>query len=105
MAGDNAAYKRKALETYKEIIKRGFWENIVNAALINDGIKIFVYILASPLIPFIHLYSIAHRVMNRNRHLRKLILSLPILFIFLLCWSVGENCGYISGIFKKHESP
>ena len=148
MAGDNAAYKRKALEPYKEIIKRGFWENIVNAALINDGLKIlltpnivtvyknsygiisfsiqrffhgyhyghkrsapfpiikrFVFILASPLIPFIHLYRIAHRVMNRNRHVRKLILSLPILFIFLLCWSVGENCGYISGIFKKHESP
>src|SRR3990172_817836 len=67
-------------------------------------IKRFVFILASPLIPFIHLYRIAHRVMNRNRHVRKLILSLPILFIFLLCWSVGENCGYISGIFKKHES-
>ena len=148
MAGDNAAYKRKVLEPYKEIIKRGFWENIVNAALINDGLKIlltpnivtvyknsygiisfsiqrffhgyhyghkravpfpiikrFVFILLSPLIPFIHLYRIAHRVMNRNRHGRKLLISLPILFIFLLCWSVGENCGYISGIFKKHESP
>ena len=148
MAGDNAAYKREALEPYKEIIKRGFWENIVNAALITDELKIlltpdivtvyknsygiisfliqrffhgyhygnkrlvpfpmitrFMFTLASPLIPFIHLYRIAQRVTNRNRHLRELILSLPILFIFLLCWSVGEYCGYISGIFKERESP
>jgi glycosyltransferase involved in cell wall biosynthesis len=147
MAGDNAAYKRKVLEPYKEIIKRGFWENIVNAALINDGLKIlltpnivtvyknsygiisfsiqrffhgyhyghkravpfpiikrFVFILLSPLIPFIYLYRIVRRVLSHKRHIAKLALSLPILLIFILCWSIGECCGYISGVFGKYES-
>ncbi len=147
MAGDNAAYKREALEHYKEIFKRGFWENLVNAAMTKDGLKILltpdvvvvhkksfgvipfsiqrfshgyhygkdrltdqmiikrsVFILASPLIQFIHLNRIFQRVLQRNRHKVKLILSSPILFHFIMCWSMGEVCGYISGIFGKHES-
>ncbi len=147
MAGDNAAYKREALEPYKGIIKKGFWENLVNAAMTKDGLKILltpdivtvhkksfgvisfsiqrflhgyhygkgrlphlpiikrlVFILASPLIPLIHLNRIFQRVLQRNRHKAKLILSSPVLFLFIMCWSIGEFCGYISGIFGKHES-
>ena len=146
MAGDNAAYKRKALEHYKKIIKNGFWENSVNSAMVKDGLKIlltpniitvyknsfdiisfsmqrflhgynygqkrslsfstlkiFVFLLASPLIPSVYLKRIIQRVLNRNRRKTKLVLSLPILFVFILCWSLGECCGYISGVFGNYE--
>ena len=145
MAGDNAAYKREALDRYKEIIEKGFWENLVNAAMTKDGLKILltpdvvavhkksfgvipfliqrfshgyhygkdrlpnlliikrlVFILASPLIPLIHINRISQRVFQRDRHKAKLILSSPILFIFIMCWSIGEFCGYISWGFRKH---
>jgi glycosyltransferase involved in cell wall biosynthesis len=146
MAGDNAAYKRDALGPYKDIFKKGFWENMVNAAMVKDGLKILltpdivavhkksfgvipfsiqrflhgyhygkdrlpnlliikrsVYILISPLIPVVHFKRILQRVLQRNRHKVKLALSLPILFLFIMCWSIGELCGYISGVFRKHE--
>ena len=147
MAGDNAAYKREALEPYKDIFKKGFWENLVNAAMVKEGLRIlltpdivavhkksfgvipfsiqrfshgyhygkdrllnlmiikrFVYILISPLIPLVHFIRILQRVLQRNRHKVKLAFSLPILFLFIMCWSVGEFCGYISGVFGKYES-
>ncbi len=141
MAGDNAAYIRDALEPYKGIFEKGFWETKVNAAMIKDGRKIlltpdivavhkksfglisfsiqrfshgyhygkerfpdqmiikrFVYILASPLIPFVHFSRILQRVLQRGRYKIKLALSLPVLFVFIMYWTTGEFCGYISGI-------
>lgn len=146
MAGDNAAYKREALEPYYETIKEGFWENRVNAAMVKDGLKILltpdivafhkksfgiiafsiqrflhgyhygrerllplpvikklVFILAFPLIPFVHISRIFQRVLQRNRYKTKLILSSPILFLFVLCWSMGELSGYMSGILMAGE--
>lgn len=146
MAGDNAAYNRDALEPYKETFEKGFWENMVNAAMVKDGLKIlltpdivavhkksfgvipfsvqrfshgyhygkdrlpdlliikrFIYILISPLIPLVHFKRILQRVLQRNRHKVKLALSSPMLFLFIMCWSLGELCGYISGIFRKNE--
>jgi glycosyltransferase involved in cell wall biosynthesis len=40
IAGDNAAYKRVALETCRQEWVYGFWENLVNASLVADGMAL-----------------------------------------------------------------
>ena len=67
-------------------------------------IKRLVYLLASPLIPLVHFRRILQRVLQRDRHKVKLALSLPILFLFIMCWSTGEFYGYISGVLGNYES-
>lgn len=52
-------------------------------------------ILLSPLIPLLYLYRISQRVLSKKRNIGKYLKSLPILFLFLLSWSVGECYGYL----------
>jgi glycosyltransferase involved in cell wall biosynthesis len=55
----------------------------------------YLYIVLSPLIPLAFLYRITRRVTAKKRHLKQLVLSSPILLLFLLSWSVGELSGYL----------
>lgn len=66
-------------------------------------IKRLIFVLASPLIPLIHLRRISKRVYSRKRHIAKFLQALPVLVLFIVCWSAGEFCGYLSGILKSHE--
>ncbi len=136
-AGDNASYKRLALECCKDARSNGFWEPEIHAELIENGLELLItptiivhhrksfsmlgfikqrfwhgrqfgvarssrlsymrrafYILASPLIPFVFLSRIAHRILSKKRHRTRLLVSLPVLFIFLLSWAAGEMTGY-----------
>lgn len=52
-----------------------------------------IYILFSPLVPFVFLFRITRNVVARWKNVDKLLLSLPILFLFLLSWSLGELIG------------
>ena len=54
-----------------------------------------LYILLSPLIPVAFLYRITRRVAMNKRHMGKLLLSCPILLLFLLSWAAGELTGYL----------
>jgi len=54
-----------------------------------------VYILLSPMIPLVFLFRISRNVFGKGRHVGKLLLSFPILTLFLLSWSLGELSGYI----------
>src|SRR5712691_1135815 len=56
-----------------------------------------LYIALSPAIPLIFLVRIARQVIGKRRHRSKLILSLPLLVLFLLAWSCGELLGYLRG--------
>lgn len=40
LAGDNAAYKRRALERYREERRAGFWEPLIHAAMMRDGYEL-----------------------------------------------------------------
>ncbi|MGH9839347.1 MAG: hypothetical protein ACREEM_11250 [Blastocatellia bacterium] len=57
--------------------------------------KRLVYFALSPSIPFLYLFRIARGVMARKRYIGKFLLSLPILMLFLLSWSLGESSGYL----------
>lgn len=55
------------------------------------------FILLSPAIPLIYLARITRRILDKKRNVGMFIVSLPILTMFLLSWSLGEFTGY----FKK----
>ncbi|MCZ6765659.1 MAG: hypothetical protein O7D32_01875, partial [bacterium] len=138
--GDNASYKRAAMEGCKEARRNGFWEPTVHAQFAREGLRLLttpsilvrhkksfaawsftgnrfqhgkrfgaaralnlnpmrrlVYTLLSPLIPFVLLSRIARQVLFKKRHMAKLLLSLPILMLFLISWSAGELAGYLQG--------
>ena len=52
-------------------------------------------ILLSPLIPVLYLLRITSKVFARRRNIGRFVVSLPILLLFLLSWSVGELSGYV----------
>ncbi|MBI1745723.1 MAG: hypothetical protein HYR55_03945 [Acidobacteria bacterium] len=54
-------------------------------------------ILLFPAIPFLLLYRCARRVMSKRRHRIRLVVSLPILLLFFLSWSLGELIGHCTG--------
>lgn len=64
------------------------------------GPRRIAFILLSPLIPFIYLFRITRRVFAKKRNIGKLLLSLPVLVLFLLSWSTGELSGYLKGSEK-----
>ena len=53
-------------------------------------------IALSPLIPLIFSAKITARVLRSGEHLGPFLRSLPVLAAFLLAWSAGEACGYLS---------
>jgi glycosyltransferase involved in cell wall biosynthesis len=60
-----------------------------------------VYIVMSPGIPLVYLWRIGKQVAKKRRHVAKLVLSLPVLSLFLLSWSAGELLGYLKPV-KRH---
>ena len=136
--GDNASYKRWALDRCKQVRRNGFWEPVIHSELRKDGYQVLlkptivvyqrlistfriflrqrfwhgrqfgstrasylprgkriVYILFSPMIPGIFLIRITRRLLMKKRHFTQFFLSLPILIMFLLSWSLGELSGYL----------
>jgi hypothetical protein len=59
--------------------------------------KRVVYIALSPAIPFVLLLRITRQVLSKHRHRKELLISLPILVLFLLAWGLGELIGYMRG--------
>jgi len=54
-----------------------------------------VFVLLSPAIPLIYLARITRRVFDKKRNVGKFVMSLPVLTMFLLSWSLGEFTGYL----------
>lgn len=84
--------------TFSGFIGQRFWHGkqfgSTRAASIPFTTRLGLLLL-SPLIPFVYLYRITGRVFARKRNINRYILSLPILFLFLLSWSFGEFIGYL----------
>lgn len=63
-----------------------------------------VAIAASPLIPILFLVKIVVRVLRSGQYLGPFLLALPALLCFLLAWSAGEACGYLSAVGRGSPS-
>lgn len=57
-----------------------------------------LYLTLMPLIPLLILAKIIRRVLARHENPRPLLLSFPLLVLFILTWSLGEFLGYLSGM-------
>lgn len=64
-------------------------------------VKRSAYALGSFLLPFIFFTRIVARITPKKRHLAKFFLSLPIIALAIVSWSLGECCGYLSGAGKS----
>lgn len=62
-----------------------------------SGPRRVIYVLLSPAIPLISVVRIVRQVLTKRRHRKELLLSLPILMLFLLGWTCGELIGYLRG--------
>jgi hypothetical protein len=56
-----------------------------------------LYVLTSPLIPFVLLARLARNVLKNSAYPTKFLLSLPWILFYLLGWSLGELSGYLIG--------
>jgi hypothetical protein len=56
-----------------------------------------LYAVLFPLIPFVLLLRILRQVLGKRRHRGKLLLSLPMVLIFLSAWAAGELTGMLLG--------
>jgi glycosyltransferase involved in cell wall biosynthesis len=84
--------------TFRGFIRQRFWHGrqfgSTRASSIPTSKRAMLGLL-SPLIPFIYLYRITRRVFTRQRNIDKYLLSLPLLFLFLVSWALGEFSGYL----------
>lgn len=70
------------------------------AGMRNAGVpflKRMVYILSSPLLPFLLLSRISLQILKKKRHMKEFLLSLPLLMIFMISYASGEFVGYLVG--------
>lgn len=68
----------------------------MRSARFSAGRKI-VYFLLSPVLPAVKAVRLAAIVYSRRKYRTQFILSLPLIMIFLVSWSIGEFVGYSTG--------
>ncbi len=84
--------------TFRGFMRQRFWHGRQFGSTRSSNIPAFkraMLGLLSPIIPFIYLYRITRRVVIRKRNIDKYLLSLPVLFSFLVSWALGEFSGYL----------
>jgi hypothetical protein len=57
----------------------------------------FLYVLGSPILPFLHGIRVTRDVLHKKRHYREFLLSIPSLCAFLAAHAAGECVGYLLG--------
>jgi len=60
-----------------------------------------LFITASVILPILLPARVVWRTMNKGRHLKELLRSLPFLMILTSVWAFGEFCGYLNGEGKS----
>jgi glycosyltransferase involved in cell wall biosynthesis len=61
-----------------------------------------LYVLISPLLPFLLFYRTCRRVIRRKMYLKEFVAASPVVFLSLVSWSWGEFRGYLS---KRRTQP
>jgi hypothetical protein len=66
-------------------------------ASILPGSKKMLYVLASPVVPFLLLARIAQRVINKRCKIGKFVQAIPLLLPVVFVYVAGELVGYLAG--------
>lgn len=56
-----------------------------------------LYVAAAPALPVVLTARMLWKTLAKRRHLAELALSLPVSLLAILCWALGELCGYLTG--------
>jgi len=51
----------------------------------------------APVLPIVLTGRMLRKTLRKRRHLTALVLALPIVLLAILCWALGELCGYLMG--------
>lgn len=62
-----------------------------------SGLKRMVFICLTFALPFVLTSRIVFRGIQKNRHTKKIVFSLPLIFVLQIFWSIGEFVGYVTG--------
>jgi hypothetical protein len=74
-----------------------------NAETMSTGERLFRGV-ASPLVPFLLLARIIRRGWVQVGYRVRLLMSLPVLFSFLVAWGCGEGVGYLLGAAERRAA-
>jgi glycosyltransferase involved in cell wall biosynthesis len=87
------------------IQQRFYYSRSFAAMRAGDMTKLrhLIYAAASPLLVPLMLWRTFREVAHKRRHEREFLLSLPVLFFFLLSYAAGEAVGYLSGAGNSLE--
>lgn len=80
--------------TQRYLYSRGFAGMRVEDARIGKRILMGVFAFALPVIVY---FRVVRNVVTKGRHIRKLLLSLPMIVPFSVAWGAGEVVGYWFG--------
>jgi hypothetical protein len=58
-------------------------------------------VLAAPVVPFLMTYRVIHEVNTRGRLRRRLLLALPMIFVFNLAWAWAEALGHLDMVLGR----
>ncbi len=56
-----------------------------------------LYVLFSPFLPFLLTWRITRQVLDKKRHRKQFLLSIPALLAFMVSYTIGELMGYLFG--------
>jgi glycosyltransferase involved in cell wall biosynthesis len=59
------------------------------------------FLMGSPLLPVLLLGRTIRAVAGKRRYVKEFIFALPFSLLAILCWSLGEFCGYLAGPGKS----
>lgn len=96
-------YYQKAFELVPFLLRR-FHHGRCFAGMRGAGASLLMrvaYAAGSFLLPFVFFWRTVSRVVPKKRYLTRLFLSLPIIALAVVSWSIGECCGYLSGAGKS----
>lgn len=88
----NYEFKKIVLQFYHQA--RSFAARRVSGFSFSKRIN---FILISLILPILLPARVVWRTINKQRHLKELLISLPFLMILMSVWAFGEFCGYLSG--------
>ncbi|MBV7340098.1 glycosyltransferase [Chloroflexi bacterium TSY] len=67
--------------------------------------QLLLYLLGSPLLPFLFLYRRTQDVRKSNIYHAQYLRSLPLVFLGIICWSFGEFLGYLAATVSATSEP